>query len=289
MNAPDTLLVGTDFSSAATKAVVDAADLAVLLGLRLRILHVFDTFELDPADWPADGEIESKFEALIETLPGELKVESRVLESNIARSILEESAAPEVAAVVVGYSGKSGFFQRIGSTASKVSRRSWKPVFVLTSSFTAKSPVVGCLDFSKTSQLVIEWTRRMIEDTSHPGHFAHVAIPLKRLIEYNLGDGDEFSPIPTFGGSEALYRKRIEAAIRRIEGIREEDELEIHFKDSIGKGLEDISASSYPALLVIGRTEHNALHDRLLGSTAEGILDYSNCSTLVVAGRGEHF
>lgn len=285
MSSPETLLVATDFSEPATTAVLQAAHLAVDLGYRLGILHVIDTLDLEPCDWPDEGEMEAKMEALVGTLPGGVQVDSTIREASAAKTILHEADDERVAALVVGYSGKSGFFQRIGSTALKVARRCPKPVFILTPSFTEKSSVVGCLDFSDSSRTVIDWTRRLTTGSSHPRQFAHIAIPLKRLVDYNLGSGEDDSPIPTFGGSEVRYKERIETALKRLDGLDESDEIEIYFDDSVRRGLEDVSASSYPALLVLGRTEHNALHDRLLGSTAEQILNYSDCSTLVVAGN----
>lgn len=289
MSSPDTLLVATDFSEPGKNAVLQAAHLASSFGYRLRILHVVDTFDLEPADWPGEGEIESKMDALIATVSDTAAVETTIREADAAKTILEEAGRKAIAALVVGYSGKSGFFRRIGSTASKVARRSAKPVFILTPSFSEKATVIGCLDFSETSRAVIEWTRKLADQCGHPGLFAHVAIPLRRLEEYNLGSGEDDSPIPTFGGSEERYKDRLEKALRHLDCLEESDEIEIRFDDSIEDGLEDVSATWYPALLVLGRTEHNALHDRLLGSTAEQILDYSDCSTLVVGGKGNAF
>src|SRR5690606_13336746 len=141
----------------------------------------------------------------------------------------------------------SGFFQRIGSTASKVARRSSKPVFILSSSFDKKTTVIGCLDFSETSRKVIEWTRKLVEAGGHPGHFAHIAIPLKRLVQYNLGSGEDGSPVPTFGGSEDRYRENLVAGIRNIDGLEDTNEIEIEFNDSPDKGLEDLAAVWFPA------------------------------------------
>jgi universal stress protein A len=285
MNSSDTLLVATDFSEPATNAVRHAAHLASCLGYRLRILHAVDALSHDHGGGPKDGEVESRMAALISSLPDAVIVESRIRNADAATTILHEADEESVAALVVGYSGKSGLFQRIGSTASKVARRSRKPVFILTASFSEEAAVIGCLDFSETSRTVIDWTRRLKKQGGHPGHFAHVAIPLKRLLEYNLGSGEDDSPIPTFGGSEARYKERLEGALRQLDGLEDGDEVEICFDESTERGLEDLSAVWYPALLVLGRTERNALHDRLLGSTAEHILDYSDCSTLVVAGK----
>ncbi len=289
MNSPEAILVATDFSESATAAVHQASDIAARLGYRLHILHVIDTLELDPVDWPREGDIESKMEDLVLSLSGKVAVETDIKESHAAKAILQEADNENIAALVVGYSGKSGFFQRIGSTASKVARRSRKPVFILTSSFSSESAVIGCLDFSETSRTVIDWTRKLINTGGYTGQYAHVAIPLKRLIEYNLGGGEDDSPIPTFGGSEIRYRDQVERALRRLDGIDESDEIEICLNDSPQKGLEDLAAIRYPALLVLGRTEHSALHDRIMGSTSEQILDYSGCSTLVVAGKGNTF
>ncbi len=286
MSSPQFLLAATDFSEAATAAVRAAAHLSAILGTGLRVLHVVDTFELEPSDWPGEEEIDREMEALTATLSNSNPIETKVAESEAASTILREAEQSDVVAVVAGYSGKSGFLQRIGSTASKVARRSRRPVFILAPSFNHRSKVIGCLDFSETSRQVIEWTRKLTGGIGHEGHFAHVAIPLKRLSQYNLGSGDDDSPIPTFGGSENLYRERLLAGIRNITGLLETDEIEIGFHDSPEKGLEALAVKWFPALLVIGRTEHNSLHDRLIGSTAERILNYTGCSTLVVAGKG---
>jgi len=282
MKSSGTLLVGTDFSEIANNAVINSATLAHQLGYRLRILHAIDFMGMESSEWPKDGEIEAKLETLISSLPEDVEYESAIEEADPRKILIRESEKPEIAAVVVGYSGKSGLVDRIGSVASKAARLIKKPVFILTSSFDTKSKLIGCLDFSDTTKIVIDWVNRLAQRSKDPALFVHVAIPLKRLIEYNLGDGADDSPIPTFGGSESVYREHLNSALRRLEGLRKDDDLSILFDDSPCKALEDVSAEWYPSLLVLGRHEHNRLHERILGSTAEHILKYSNCSTLVV-------
>ena len=115
--------------------------------------------------------------------------------------------------------------------------------------------------------------------------FAHVAVPFETIVAAtpNTGGlGVAEAVLSRFGGSEKVYRARIEMSVRERLGRGMDDEVEILLSHSPSKAIGDFLRSRNASLVVMGRHGHNTLGARIIGSTAEHILDQSHTSVLVL-------
>ena len=191
----------------------------------------------------------------------------------------------KVAMVAVGYSGKSGLLNRIGSVASQSVRLVDKPILVLVPSHHTEGPVVGCIDFSDGTEKINYWTHRMAQLCDNDPVFVHAAVPYEVLLAGtpNLGGlGMVESVMSHMGGSEEGYCARLEAAVRHRLGVGMEGDVFILLNNSASKAIGQFADSKNAGLIVMGRHGHNTLGARIIGSTAEHIIGLSQCSTLVL-------
>jgi nucleotide-binding universal stress UspA family protein len=143
MSSTKGILVPVDFSKGSEQAVAKAAELARALGAPLHLLHVYQVPVLALPDAAVMAsptfiaDLTSRAYAELQThqqrlVSQGLKVEIEITEGVAASTIVEKANKLDVAMIVMGTHGRSGF-QRflLGSTAERVVRTSTKPVLTV--------------------------------------------------------------------------------------------------------------------------------------------------------------
>jgi nucleotide-binding universal stress UspA family protein len=136
------VLVGTDFSDGASRAVERAADVAQRYSAQLHVVHVWalphvaTSLVIDPGlEWhtPVEQTARAQLDALIEQLRANQVEASSSLLSGVAwEQIVESIAVLGADLVVVGTHGRTGFRRALlGSVAERVVRFSLVPVLTI--------------------------------------------------------------------------------------------------------------------------------------------------------------
>lgn len=136
----DTILVPTDGSEAAMKAVDHAVDLAAKYGATLHTLAVvdptgFNTLDVDPSSVVVAMEREARrAAAAVESIAEEaaLPIETAVVRGDPARTITTYATDSDVDLIVMGTHGRSGLNRYLlGSVTERVVRTADVPVLTV--------------------------------------------------------------------------------------------------------------------------------------------------------------
>lgn len=136
------VLVGTDFSDGASRALERAVDVARRYGATLHLVHVWElphvatSLVIDPGfEWhtPVEQAARAQLDALVERLRASRVEVSSTLLGGVAWEQIVEAIAPAGAdLVVVGTHGRSGIRRALlGSVAERVVRLSPVPVLTI--------------------------------------------------------------------------------------------------------------------------------------------------------------
>ncbi|MDF1815051.1 MAG: universal stress protein, partial [Verrucomicrobiales bacterium] len=215
----------------------------------------------------------------------DLEVETEVHEGCPAKLMSRLASHEKYSMVALGYSGRSGLLSRVGSVTSKVVRLVDKPVLVLVPSHHNDGPVVGCIDFSEQTDKISYWTQFMAGLQAAEPVYAHVAVPFEMIVAATPntgGFGLTETVLTRLGGSEEGYVARLEASVRHRLGIEMECEVDILLGNSPSKAISEFARKKNASLVILGRHGHNTLGARIIGSTAEHILEQSHSSVLVL-------
>lgn len=281
----NTLLVGTDFSEASVWMAHHAAEMAKRLKLEFELVHIIDPKDHDSAE--KIEATESRLEDVREDLEAKwgIQVDTETLSGSPGKRLVELSRSDKYAMVALGYHGRSGVLSRIGSVTAKLVREVDKPILVLVPSHHNEGPIIGCIDFSDQTEKINEWTLHMAALQSKDPVFTHVAVPFETIVAAtpNMGGlGLAETVFTRMGTSEESYRKRIEASVRHRLGDESRNEVEILLSLSPSRAISEYARKRNAGLVVLGRHGHNTLGARLMGSTAERILEQSHTSVLVL-------
>lgn len=136
------VLVGTDFSDGAARAVERAADVAQRYGARLHVVHVWElphvasSLVINPGiDWhtPVETAARTQLDALLETLrANHVEADSTLLGGVVWDEIVGAISPLGADLVVVGTHGRTGLRRALmGSVAERVVRFSSVPVLTV--------------------------------------------------------------------------------------------------------------------------------------------------------------
>lgn len=287
-----TILVATDFSKPGKLVIPYAFKLALLLNLRLTILHVVKAppgFEQwSPA---AHRSLQSlKTKALLELgrvvrLANEngLMADHRLQVGIPQDSILEGAHSSDIALIAMGTHGKTGLDRfRLGSVAESILRQAPCPVLTVHASVTSRTSVnpsrmslsrlLVATDFSVSSKAALRTTVVLAKRLNARVVLVHAAEPSGSLQPGPLRV-DEFS------------RKRYARQLQRIISASQADEVITDEVVITGNPVEVILGQAKQQkvdLIIVGTHGRRGMKRHMLGSVAEGVVRGAACPVLVV-------
>ena len=287
-----TILVATDFSKPGKLVIPYAFKLALLLNLRLTILHVVKAppgFEQwSPA---AHRSLQSlKTKALLELgrvvrLANEngLMADHRLQVGIPQDSILEGAHSSDIALIAMGTHGKTGLDRfRLGSVAESILRQAPCPVLTVHASVTSRTSVnpsrmslsrlLVATDFSVSSKAALRTAVVLAKRLNARVVLVHAAEPSGSLQSGPLRV-DEFS------------RKRYARQLQRIISASRTDEVITDEVVITGNPVEVILGQAKHQkvdLIIVGTHGRRGMKRHMLGSVAEGVVRGAACPVLVV-------
>jgi universal stress protein E len=292
------ILVGVDFSPCSAAALQQAVRIGAWNQARVTTLHVvpipvyavsdgaFMPVEFPPVDllldtareqwakWPAAQEASAT--VTFDTMIGIPRME-----------LLDRVRHESVDLLVLGAHGEVDAKRGVGSTTSACVQRAGTKVLVVREGQTARfRSVVACIDFSDTSNLVLEQAIRIAAQDGAALHILHV-------------HEDPWRGIARPGGVKAhmpdladRYRRAVERHLRSFcEPLSHElgtlkAALHAEQCDGHGKGILEFVRRQGCDLAVLGTRAKRNLRDFFWGSTAERVVRESPCSVLTVKPPG---
>ena len=284
--------MATDFSKPGKLVIPYAFKLALLLNLRLTILHVVKAppgFEQwSPA---AHRSLQSlKTKALLELgrvvrLANEngLMADHRLQVGIPQDSILEGAHSSDIALIAMGTHGKTGLDRfRLGSVAESILRQAPCPVLTVHASVTSRTSVnpsrmslsrlLVATDFSVSSKAALRTAVVLAKRLNARVVLVHAAEPSGSLQSGPLRI-DEFS------------RKRYARQLQRIISASRADEVSTDEVVITGNPVEVILGQAKQQkvdLIIVGTHGRRGMKRHMLGSVAEGVVRGAACPVLVV-------
>lgn len=286
------ILLATDFSKPGKLVIPYAFKLALVLNLRLTILHVVKAppgFEQwSPA---AHRSLQSlKTKALLELgrvvrLANEngLMADHRLQVGIPQDSILEGAHSSDIALIAMGTHGKTGLDRfRLGSVAESILRQAPCPVLTVHASVTSRTSVnpsrmslsrlLVATDFSVSSKAALRTAVVLAKRLNARVVLVHAAEPSGSLQSGPLRI-DEFS------------RKRYARQLQRIISASRADEVSTDEVVITGNPVEVILGQAKHQkvdLIIVGTHGRRGMKRHMLGSVAEGVVRGAACPVLVV-------
>jgi nucleotide-binding universal stress UspA family protein len=202
------------------------------------------------------------------------KADVVVKEGEPAETIVQQSLADEVEAILMTSHGGGGFGRwLLGSVVTKVVRASRKPVYVFRSDAEKnKSPslkkILVCLDGSKLSE-------RALIPASKLAKLFQSEIVLYQAVEY--------TPYPVAAFEMALENQR-ETSVKYLQDVKSRyPDLDLSIEVQTISSADGIVGMSKDCdLVVLSSHGHGGFERWLLGSTTEKVLHRSSAPILVV-------
>ncbi|MEU5884963.1 universal stress protein [Spirillospora sp. NPDC047279] len=281
----DPIIVGTDGSPHADRAVEWAADEAARRGLPLRIVHAAEpapyTYPLLVAPESADAltnagnEILAEAEKAARQRQGGIEVSTRLVMAAAGPALREESEG--AFEVVIGHRGLGGFTSLlIGSTGLWMAGHASGPVVIVRDepAATTDEIVVG-VDLEGDDEETLRYAFETAALRGAPLRIVHAwqLSPLLGLAGYVLDPAKVVAEIrENLAGALAPWRER-HPGLEIAEEIVQEHPAKVL-----------CALSEQAALLVIGAPEHKL---RRLGSIGHGVVQHAQSPVAVVRARSE--
>ncbi|MFF5262374.1 universal stress protein [Actinomadura viridis] len=286
------IVVGTDGSPVAGRAVEWAAAEAARHGRALRIVHAGDRRHGLPAGLPPETaeaisprgrEILDGAARAARTVRPDLEVATELVPEPPVRALREESA--RAYEVVVGHRGRGGFTGLLlGSTALGVADRAEGPVIVVRGDLgdgaheprPARNEVVAGIDLTEFSAVVLEYAFEAAARRSARLRIVHAAPVIERIIEAGhaaaAAETDEVvrETVAEFATPWREWHPGLELveAVPLVHPVR---------------ALVDASRSA--VLLVTGAHERAPRRGARVGSVAHGVIHHAVCPVAIVHPR----
>jgi len=288
MEGPKRILVATDFSEQAERALEAALALAKNTKAEVHLIHALEValplFEpyavVLPADWVGEARrlAQQKLEKALAT------VKARGLSGTIhlgdvpaAHAIADRARTLGADLVVMGTHGHAGLKHvLLGSVAERTVEYAPCAVWTVKGSGGAspKAIVVGC-DFSESGgealRVAADWARSFGAKL-HVVHALQVPMPLIAPYEVAIPEG-------VIEGARREAQRQLEQAAQGIAGVSVTTELA---STPAHAALVDAAARLSAELIVTGSRGLTGLKHALLGSVAERTVRYAPCSVLTV-------
>ncbi|MBU0593534.1 MAG: universal stress protein [Gammaproteobacteria bacterium] len=290
MQAFSPIVVATDFSDSAERAMQRGAQIAKQLEAELHLIHVVQPLDLYPGVDPAADFRQNHEQALhaavknrLDTLADNLRKDCAiqvVVATRIGRAhkeIADYAAAKEAYLVVTGARGEHTLLDLlIGSTASRLLRLATCPVLIVKNTETKPyQTAIAAVDFSPGSITALE--------------LARAVAPSAQIEVLHVYDTDHDDRMRQAGMDETFILNRQAHVIKDAE-----KHLDIELeKLNEGKISRNVVAA-YPAaaiceraevlrsdLIVLGRHGKSGMQELLLGSVSKDVANAADCDVLL--------
>jgi nucleotide-binding universal stress UspA family protein len=269
------VLVATDFSPSADRAVGRALRLPVGLGSSVTLLHVFPAHTQPPALREDEGALSQEVDraraeadALAKALGREaLNIVPAISRGKELIEIVRAARDRRAELIVLGRHGERGFpVLQLGSTGERVIRKAGASVLVVSRppSTPYRRPLVA-VDFSEPSRRALELVLRLMDE----------AAPLVRVV--HACDLEDDAPEPR-------RREDVRASLARF--VTEFEAAGVEWELIVKRGdprqvIVDASAAHECDLIALGSYGRSGFAHILIGSVAEAVARVAACDVLV--------
>lgn len=281
----DPVVVGTDGSAGATRAVEWAADHAVLQGLPLRVVHAVERLPYDGPRYPIPDSYDRMAPSGRQLLdhaervardrrPG-LDVTAELAEGRPGRVLRDQAA--RASEVVLGSHGAGGFpGMLLGSVGNQVAGHVAVPVVVVRPEPPeAVAEIVAGFDCSEASGPALAYA---FEEARLRGHRVRVVCAWEPPVPYGPVIGMDLDGMRR--AAEDYARGELQPWRSGYADVKAElDMVRAHPVSAL------IEASSRAVLLVVGSHGRNAFTAAVLGSVSRAMLAHARCPVAVVRAR----
>ena len=292
MSKPQTIIVATDFSGNAQRAVERAAHLAQSWGAALTLIHVFNDSAwsslkavYDLTRWSSVNPAETaraRLAALGEQIAKDfaVKVVAEVLIGRASEQIGHLAASRQAGLLVVGEHGENWLRDAVlGGTALKVLKATQIPVLLVRRPAVAPyQRIIIATDFSGAATRATRLTLELFPDARH--HLIHAyAVPFEARMR--MGGAQE----------EDIRRYRDQAS---LEAMRNLEAFAVDCDYQAAGEFSKLALYGYPAsvlfeqaqgmeadLIAIGKHGGGAVEELLLGSVTQNIVYHAGCDVLL--------
>ncbi|WP_431895244.1 universal stress protein [Nonomuraea sp. bgisy101] len=272
------IVVGTDGSEPATKAVEWAAADAARRGLALRIVHVCERWGFPEERGYCEGALAAAADHARLSGPG-VEMTTELLPGHVVETLVRESATAD--SVVLGSRGLGGFGALLlGSVGLAVAGHAEAPVVIVREpERPERGEVVAGFDGSEHSEAALDYA---LEQALARGVRLHTVYAWQMPVA-----GPHAA-----GSGEIMARAADDASgIARERLARWRDEHgHIEVKESFvceHPVAALVDASKTAALLVVGSRGMGGFASAVLGSVSHGVLHHAHCPVAVVRPRKE--
>lgn len=292
------VLVPTDFSECAERALEHAVSVAQLTGAEIHLLHAMEWHANDPYNlayhFPESDDLDERLTQIVTRemaalvaahCPEPLVVHS-VRKRGIAAGpvILGYAEAHEIDLIVLGTHGRRGLPRwLLGSVTEEVMRSAKCPVLTIRPTIDAPvdapiHEVLVAIDFARCSEEALAYGKELAECFEARLHLLHV-VEAQHWSGY-LGHGTD-SLVP-----QAEKLKNLAAVkLRQLIDAQPPSEVEWIAHSRFGRPKTEIlrlSSELEIGCVVVGSQGFDALDDVFFGSTAEAMVRRASCPVLVV-------
>ncbi|MBI4951543.1 MAG: universal stress protein [Myxococcales bacterium] len=282
------VLVATDFSAGAARAVARTRYLPLAVAAQIAVLHVLPPRLAAKSATGMERSVRRELERAVATLSSSMAAEGRA-DIDVAEQVATGPAYVQIIRqartlgadlVVVGRHGERPVKDLfLGSTAERVARAGDTPVLVVGRK--AARPyrcLLVALDLGDTSRAVVEVALRALGPDVKAGRLVHAYhVPFERFFWASAPEEEV----------NAVRRKYRQAAAARLERLRTAlgDEV-VPWQTSILRGdpravVLGEARRRRADLLAVGTHGRSGLAHALLGSVAERLLETATCDVLV--------
>jgi nucleotide-binding universal stress UspA family protein len=289
MAGPKRILVATDFSEQAAKAVEAALALAVRNQAELHLVHALEValplFEpyavVIPADWVGEARklAQEKLDAAHATVAARgLTGTTHLGDVPAAHAIAERAREIGADLVVVGTHGHTGLKHVVlGSVAERTVEYAPCSVWTVKGEGASAEPrtIVAGSDFSDAGRSAVETAAAWARDAGAKLHLVHaLQVPMPLVAPYEVA-----IPEGIIEGARREAQRQLDEAAAGLAGLSVTTELAT---TPAHAALVDAAERLSAGLIVTGSRGHTGLKHALLGSVAERTLRYAPCGVLTV-------
>jgi nucleotide-binding universal stress UspA family protein len=295
MPKPQTIVVATDFSANAARAVEQAAHLASAWGAKLYLVHVFDDSmwaslkavydlpgwaEVDPAK-VARSRLAEQAERIATGFA--VPVESELLTGRAAQQIGSFALERGAGLLVVGEHGEDWIDQIVlGGTALKVLEEARIPVLLVRGTAPASyRNILAATDFSAAADRAIRFALDCFPDARFALVHAYL-VPFESSIR--MGGAREEDILKFREREFALAADKLEVAAQAYGSFATSGEIEsLALYGGPAEAVLGQVRAGNGDLIVIGKHGGEYVDELLLGSVTQNILYHAECDVLLSA------
>jgi len=286
------ILLATDGSPSSQDATEAAAQVAKVFGSEVTILFAVPTFSMPPT--PRGGyppELMRKGEDVVARV-GEIlrkagvksKGEYPQARGSVVETIVEYATEQKVDLIVMGTRGLGGFKRvTLGSVSSAVAVHAPSATLVVRPGKAMVRRILVAIDGSENAQRALEAAIDLAKGLKAELQIGHIAF----VPAVSWAAGMPASTVPIYRIEEAAERagkQLLSKAVRfaRDAGVANPGEEMVTKLGSPAQGIVELADKGDADVVVLGTRGLGTFKKLLMGSVANSVLHYANCSVLVV-------